>query len=340
MAQPPTVSACTTSPWSTRVVATRSGRSTRSNLEVKSGELVLLLGASGSGKTTLLSMLARLLTPTSGTITFGDIDVTDLSGQALVDYRRTTVGIVFQAFNLIPSLTARENVQIAAQVGQSPEARPQRRAPKSCSSKWSSADRMTHRPADLSGGQQQRVAIARALAHDPPLVLADEPTAHLDYIQVDGVLRLLRDLAQPGRVVDRRDPRRAAPAARGSCRRAQPARRRRDAATREGCGRRRARFCSTRATRAISSTSSSRARSRSSGCGRRRRRTRHRRSSPAPTSASWHRCSGLRRSAGARAVGGPVVLTAYNLRDFRDRQAVDRSERRTLVRAGRGGRRR
>ena len=170
------------------------------NLDVKSGELVLLLGASGSGKTTLLSMLARLLTPTSGTITFGDIDITDLSGQALVDYRRKTVGIVFQAFNLIPSLTARENVQVAAQAGRVPKAAAKARA-EALLEQVELADRMTHRPADLSGGQQQRVAIARALAHDPPLVLADEPTAHLDYIQVDGVLRLLRELAQPGRVV-------------------------------------------------------------------------------------------------------------------------------------------
>jgi putative ABC transport system ATP-binding protein len=170
------------------------------DLDVSTGELVLLLGASGSGKTTLLSMLARLLTPTSGTITFGDIDVTGLSGQALADYRRTTVGIVFQAFNLIPSLTARENVQIAAQSGKVPKREAKERA-EMLLGQVGLEDRLQHRPADLSGGQQQRVAIARALAHDPPLVLADEPTAHLDYIQVDGVLRLLRELARPGRVV-------------------------------------------------------------------------------------------------------------------------------------------
>ena len=170
------------------------------DLVVNTGELVLLLGASGSGKTTLLSMLARLLTPTSGTITFGDLDVTGLSGQALVDYRRNTVGIVFQAFNLIPSLTARENVQIAAQSGKVPKREAKARA-EVLLEQVGLDDRINHRPADMSGGQQQRVAIARALAHDPPLVLADEPTAHLDYIQVDGVLRLLRDLAQPGRVV-------------------------------------------------------------------------------------------------------------------------------------------
>jgi putative ABC transport system ATP-binding protein len=170
------------------------------DLDVESGELVLLLGASGSGKTTLLSMLARLLTPTSGTITFGDVDVTSLSGAALVEYRRKTVGIVFQAFNLIPSLTARENVQIALQAGKVPAKQAKERA-ETLLREVGLEDRMTHHPADLSGGQQQRVAIARALAHDPPLVLADEPTAHLDYIQVDGVLHLLRELAQPGRLV-------------------------------------------------------------------------------------------------------------------------------------------
>jgi putative ABC transport system ATP-binding protein len=170
------------------------------DLDVVSGDLVLLLGASGCGKTTLLSMFARLLTPTSGSITFGDIDVTGLSGTDLVEYRRRTVGIVFQAFNLIPSLTARENVQIALQSAKIP-ARAARPRAEELLRQVGLEDRMAHRPADMSGGQQQRVAIARALAHDPPLVLADEPTAHLDYIQVDGVLRLLRDLAQPGRVV-------------------------------------------------------------------------------------------------------------------------------------------
>jgi len=170
------------------------------DLDVATGELVLLLGASGCGKTTLLSMIARLLTPTHGTIHFGDTDVTALSGRDLAEYRRRTVGIVFQAFNLIPSLTARENVQIALQSAKVPRADARARA-EAVLGEVGLHDRMHHRPADLSGGQQQRVAIARALALDPPLVLADEPTAHLDYIQVDGVLRLLRDLAAPGRIV-------------------------------------------------------------------------------------------------------------------------------------------
>ncbi len=170
------------------------------DLDIATGELVLLLGASGCGKTTLLSMLARLLTPTAGTIRFGDVDVTALGGRELVEYRRRTVGIVFQAFNLIPSLTARENVQVALQAARVPRAEARARA-EVVLSEVGLEERLHHRPGDMSGGQQQRVAIARALALDPPLILADEPTAHLDYIQVDGVLRLLRDLAAPGRIV-------------------------------------------------------------------------------------------------------------------------------------------
>ena len=169
-------------------------------LQVPSGELVLLLGASGSGKTTLLSVLAGILTPTAGTIRFGDVEVTGLRGAALTEYRRHTVGIVFQSFNLVPSLTALENVQAplwAAKV--KPE--PTRARARQLIEQVGLADRAGHRPGDLSGGQQQRVAIARALAHDPPLLLADEPTAHLDYIQVESILRVLRELASPGRVV-------------------------------------------------------------------------------------------------------------------------------------------
>jgi putative ABC transport system ATP-binding protein len=170
------------------------------DLDVAPGEVALLLGASGSGKTTLLSALAGILTPKSGQISFNGVQVTGLRGPALASYRRQTVGIVFQAFNLIPSLSATENVQAplwAAGVG---GAAARQRAARLLE-EVDLTDRATHRPADLSGGQQQRVAIARALANDPPLVLADEPTAHLDYIQVEGVLRLLRELAGPGRVV-------------------------------------------------------------------------------------------------------------------------------------------
>ena len=110
------------------------------------------------------------------------------------------MGVVFQAFNLIPSLTARENVEAPLRLAGVRGRRARERADELLDD-LGLADRRGHRPGDLSGGQQQRVAIARALVHDPPLLLADEPTAHLDYIQVDGVLRALRALAAPGRVV-------------------------------------------------------------------------------------------------------------------------------------------
>jgi putative ABC transport system ATP-binding protein len=170
------------------------------DLTLDDGELVLLLGASGCGKTTLLSALASILRPKSGSIRVGDVEVTSLQGNDLTHYRRHTVGIVFQAFNLIPSLSARDNVVVALR-NAGFKARDARARAEELLHQVDLGERMHHRPADLSGGQQQRVAIARAIALDPPLVVADEPTAHLDYIQVDGVLRLLRDLAQPGRVV-------------------------------------------------------------------------------------------------------------------------------------------
>jgi len=170
------------------------------SMQARDGELILLLGPSGCGKTTLLSCLSGILKPAAGSVRVGGTEVVGLAGQELTDYRRHTVGVVFQAFNLVPSLTALENVAAplwGAGVRRS-EARVRAAA---LLDKVSMADRSTHRPGDLSGGQQQRVAIARALAHDPPLLLADEPTAHLDYLQVEGILSLLRSLATPGRMV-------------------------------------------------------------------------------------------------------------------------------------------
>ena len=170
------------------------------NLEVPAGSLVILLGPSGCGKTTLLSCLGGILRPKAGAITFDDIDVTRLEGSALAEYRRNTVGIVFQAFNLVPSLTALENVMVPLRAAGKSRAEARQRA-EELLTRVNLAERLKHRPGDLSGGQQQRVAVARAIALNPMLILADEPTAHLDFIQVEEVLRLIRALAEGDRVV-------------------------------------------------------------------------------------------------------------------------------------------
>jgi putative ABC transport system ATP-binding protein len=170
------------------------------NLDVATGSLVILMGPSGCGKTTLLSCLGGILRPSTGAIKFGDVDVASLDARGLSTYRRETVGIVFQAFNLVPSLTALENVMVPMlAAGMSRRAAHKRSA--QLLGRVGLQERVTHRPGDLSGGQQQRVAVARAIALDPPLVLADEPTAHLDFIQVEEVLRLIRELASGDRMV-------------------------------------------------------------------------------------------------------------------------------------------
>jgi putative ABC transport system ATP-binding protein len=170
------------------------------NLDVNAGSLALLLGPSGCGKTTLLSCLGGILRPTSGRIALDDVDVTGLDARELTMYRRRTVGIVFQAFNLLASLTAIENVMVPMDAA-GMNGRESRERAEELLERVGLRDRMRHRPGDLSGGQQQRVAVARAIALDPPLILADEPTAHLDFIQVEEVLRLIRELASGERLV-------------------------------------------------------------------------------------------------------------------------------------------
>jgi putative ABC transport system ATP-binding protein len=170
------------------------------DMEVSNGELALLLGASGCGKTTLLSVLAAILRPSQGSVRLDDLEITGLRGAALTEYRQRKVGIVFQAFNLIPSLIASENVQVPLRAAGMGRRKARARADELLE-RVALGGRRGHRPSELSGGEQQRVAIARALALDPPMVLADEPTAHLDYIQIEGVLKLLRQIADEGRVV-------------------------------------------------------------------------------------------------------------------------------------------
>jgi len=170
------------------------------SLRADPGELVVLLGPSGSGKTTLLSCLGGILTPTAGTIRMADVDLSTLDRGGLERYRRDQVGFVFQAFNLIPSLTARENVAIPLLLTGRRRREAFARADELLAL-MGMADRAGYAPRALSGGQQQRVGIARALVHDPPLLLADEPTANLDHIQAEGVIRLLRGLRDQARIV-------------------------------------------------------------------------------------------------------------------------------------------
>jgi len=170
------------------------------NVDAGQGQIVLLLGPSGSGKTTVLSCLAGILTPTSGSIEFGDLQVHELRGARLAEYRRSDVGIVFQAFNLIPSVNAIENVA-APLIAAGMRMRDAKRRALELLEQVDLLDRTHHKPGKLSGGQQQRVALARALAHDPPLLLADEPTANLDYVNAEAVVSLLRELRSAGRLI-------------------------------------------------------------------------------------------------------------------------------------------
>jgi putative ABC transport system ATP-binding protein len=161
----------------------------------------VLLGPSGSGKSTLLSCLGGMLSPTAGTIRLNDVDVTAASGKALDDYRKHHVGFVFQGFNLIPSLNARENVAVPLIVSKTGTRSEALAKADDMLARVGLGDRTKHRPSQLSGGQQQRVAVARGLVTDPALLIADEPTANLDHIQAEAVIGLFRELRSQGRVI-------------------------------------------------------------------------------------------------------------------------------------------
>jgi len=144
------------------------------DMDLHAGELVVLLGASGSGKSTLLNILGGLDVPTSGQVFFRGREVTAFADRALTAYRRDHVGFVFQFYNLMPSLTARENVALVTEIAKDPL------APERALAIVGLGERLDHFPAQLSGGEQQRVAIARAIAKRPDLLLCDEPTGALD----------------------------------------------------------------------------------------------------------------------------------------------------------------
>ena len=169
------------------------------NLELYAGELVVLLGPSGSGKSTLLNILGGLDTVTAGEVSYLDHDLTRASERELTEYRRYHVGFVFQFYNLIPSLTARENVAVVTEISRNPM------KPEEALALVNMGDRLDHFPAQLSGGEQQRVAIARAIAKNPDVLLCDEPTGALDsatgIVVLEALERVNRELGTTTAVI-------------------------------------------------------------------------------------------------------------------------------------------
>jgi putative ABC transport system ATP-binding protein len=162
-------------------------------LDVAAGEFTALMGPSGSGKSTLLNLIAGIDKPDSGELRVGGLDITALSEGDLADWRAAHIGFVFQFYNLMPVLTAFENVELPLML--TPLSRAERRERVELTlASVGLTDRKTHYPSELSGGQQQRVAIARAIVTDPALIVADEPTGDLDRASAGDVLRLLRRL--------------------------------------------------------------------------------------------------------------------------------------------------
>lgn len=164
-------------------------------LDIRAGEFVALLGASGSGKSSLLNLLAGLDSPTSGSVVAGDQDLARLSREALAKYRCHTVGMVFQSFNLIPSMTVLENVELPLRFAEVDRSKRGAMASNALG-RVGLAGRLRHRPIELSGGEQQRAALARALVNQPRILLADEPTGNLDSRTGTEVMQLIQRLNQ------------------------------------------------------------------------------------------------------------------------------------------------
>jgi len=163
------------------------------NLSFEQGEFAAIVGPSGSGKTTLLNMIGGLDNPTEGDIIVNDKNIKELSSSKLIDFRLRNIGFVFQAYNLIPVLTAKENVEFIMELQGKKRAERNERAMELLSA-VGIADRANSRPSKLSGGQQQRVAVARALASKPKFILADEPTANLDSKSTEILLDIMETL--------------------------------------------------------------------------------------------------------------------------------------------------
>ncbi len=170
------------------------------NVTIREGEFVAIIGQSGSGKSTLMNMLGCLDVPTSGLYMLHGHDVSQLDDDELSDIRNREIGFIFQGFNLIPNLTALENVElplIYRGVGKSQRMKLSKQALE----KVGLGHRLNHKPAEMSGGQQQRVAIARAIAQAPPIILADEPTGNLDSHSTQEIMGILTELHKDGRTV-------------------------------------------------------------------------------------------------------------------------------------------
>ena len=165
------------------------------NVNVRKGEMVSLIGPSGSGKTTLLNIIGGLDQPTAGTVRVFDTDLANMKPSDLINFRRTTVGHVFQNMNLIPTLTAAENVEMPMAALGIP-AKNREKKVRELITVVGMEDRMNHKPGELSGGEQQRIALSAALANDPPLILADEPTGELDTENARIVVEYLRKINQ------------------------------------------------------------------------------------------------------------------------------------------------
>jgi putative ABC transport system ATP-binding protein len=169
------------------------------NVNIKAGELIAIIGPSGSGKTTLLNIVGGLDNATAGSIQVGDQNVTSMSVSQLVDYRRKSVGHIFQNLNLIPTLTAEENIEFSMVAASVPRGQRRSRVQELLET-VGLTDRARHKPEELSGGEQQRIAIAAALANDAPVLLADEPTGELDTVTakcvVDYLVKINRELGK------------------------------------------------------------------------------------------------------------------------------------------------
>ncbi|MDQ6417859.1 ABC transporter ATP-binding protein [Paenibacillus sp. LHD-117] len=165
------------------------------HLTIETGAITALKGRSGSGKTTLLNILSALDEPTEGQVFFRNREITGMSGKERNALRRKEIGLVFQSFGLVPLMSAYENVEFGLRIAGSP-VMGNREAAESALECVGMKERMRHRPSELSGGEQQRVAIARAIAHEPVLLIADEPTAELDSRMGLQVMRVFRDLVK------------------------------------------------------------------------------------------------------------------------------------------------